>query len=403
MKIAIIGGGAAGFFSALSVKQHFPMHEVIILEKTTKVLAKVKISGGGRCNVTNNQLDSIVLSKHYPRGENYLKKAFDIFNVQDTFNWFEERGVALKVYPDGCVFPLANDSQVIIDCFTKEAHRLHVKIEYQAAVQEIQIEKDHFILKTRDQSYSFDKVIITTGGQPKRNGLEWLEKLGHTLIDPVPSLFTFNMPGNPIATLMGNVVEKAVVRVEGTKLIGRGPLLVTHWGMSGPAILQLSAWGARVLHDKGYQFAILVNWLDEQKEQEVQALISKTIANQGGKMLGNLNPFPLTNRLWHFLVNKWALSLELRWQDLGNKSINKLINTLINDRYEVSGKTTFKEEFVTAGGIALKDIDIRTMESKIVPGLQFAGELIDIDGITGGYNFQAAWTTGFIAGKGVGN
>ena len=403
MKIAIIGGGAAGFFSALSVKQHFPMHEVIILEKTTKVLAKVKISGGGRCNVTNNQLDSIVLSKHYPRGENYLKKAFDIFNVQDTFNWFEERGVALKVYPDGCVFPLANDSQVIIDCFTKEAHRLHVKIEYQAAVQEIQIEKDHFILKTRDQSYSFDKVIITTGGQPKRNGLEWLEKLGHTLIDPVPSLFTFNMPGNPIATLMGNVVEKAVVRVEGTKLIGRGPLLVTHWGMSGPAILQLSAWGARVLHDKEYQFAILVNWLDEQKEQEVQALISKTIANQGGKMLGNLNPFPLTNRLWHFLVNKCALSLELRWQDLGNKSINKLINTLINDRYEVSGKTTFKEEFVTAGGIALKDIDIRTMESKIVPGLHFAGELIDIDGITGGYNFQAAWTTGFIAGKGVGN
>ena len=403
MKIAIIGGGAAGFFSALSVKQHFPMHEVIILEKTTKVLAKVKISGGGRCNVTNNQLDSIVLSKHYPRGENYLKKAFDIFNVQDTFNWFEERGVALKVYPDGCVFPLANDSQVIIDCFTREAHRLNVKIEYQAAVQEIQIEKDHFILKTRDQSYSFDKVIITTGGQPKRNGLEWLEKLGHALIDPVPSLFTFNMPGNPIAALMGNVVEKAVVKVEGTKLIGRGPLLVTHWGMSGPAILQLSAWGARVVHDKEYQFAILVNWLDEQKEQEVQALISKTIANQGGKMLGNLNPFPLTNRLWHFLVNKCALSLELRWQDLGNKSINKLINTLINDRYEVSGKTTFKEEFVTAGGIALKDIDIRTMESKIVPGLHFAGELIDIDGITGGYNFQAAWTTGFIAGKGVGN
>jgi len=403
MKIAIIGGGAAGFFSALSVKQHFPMHEVIILEKTTKVLAKVKISGGGRCNVTNNQLDSLVLSKHYPRGENYLKKAFDVFNVQDTFNWFEERGVALKVYPDGCVFPLANDSQVIIDCFTREADRLHIKIEYQAAVQEIQIEKDHFILKTRDQSYSFDKVIITTGGQPKRNGLEWLEKLGHTLIDPVPSLFTFNMPGNPIAALMGNVVEKAVVRVEGAKLTGRGPLLVTHWGMSGPAILQLSAWGARVLHDKEYQFAILVNWLDEQKEQEVQALISKTISNQGGKMLGNLNPFPITNRLWHFLVQKCSLSLELRWQDLGSKSINKLINILINDRYEVSGKTTFKEEFVTAGGIALKDIDIRTMESKIVPGLHFAGELIDIDGITGGYNFQSAWTTGFIAGKGVGN
>ena len=402
MKIAIIGGGAAGFFSALSIKQHFPNHEVIILEKTTKVLAKVKVSGGGRCNVTNEKRNSILLSKLYPRGENYLKKAFDIFGVDETFQWFSERGVALKVYPDGCVFPVANDSQVIIDCFMREASRLKIKIEYQAAVQAIRLEQDKFILETREKSYQFDKVIITSGGQPKKSGMDWLEKLGHGIVDPVPSLFTFNMPGNPITALMGNVVEKAVVKVEGTKLIGKGPLLITHWGMSGPAILLLSAWGARVLHEKEYQFAVLVNWLDEQKEMELQEVISTVIATQGGKMMGNLNPFPISNRLWHFLLQKCVLSLELRWQDLGSKSINKIINVLINDRYEVSGKTTFKEEFVTAGGVALKDVDIRTMESKIVPGLHFAGEVLDIDGITGGYNFQAAWTTGFIAGKGVG-
>ena len=402
MKIAIIGGGAAGFFSALSIKQHYPKHEVIILEKTTKVLAKVKVSGGGRCNVTNDQRNLIELSKLYPRGENYLKKAFDIFGVEDTFQWFSERGVALKVYPDGCVFPVANDSQVIIDCFMREASRLKIKIEYQAAVQAIRLDQDKFILETREKSYQFDKVIITSGGQPKRNGFEWLEKLGHAIIDPVPSLFTFNMPGNPITALMGNVVEKAVVKVEGTKLIGKGPLLITHWGMSGPAILLLSAWGARVLNEKEYQFAVLVNWLNDQKEMDLQELMSTVIATQGGKMIGNLNPFPISNRLWHFLLLKCALSLELRWQDLGSKSINKIMNVLINDRYEVSGKTTFKEEFVTAGGIALKDVDIRTMESKIIPGLHFAGEVLDIDGITGGYNFQAAWTTGYIAGKGVG-
>ena len=402
MKIAIIGGGAAGFFSALSIKQHYPNHEVIILEKTTKVLAKVKVSGGGRCNVTNDQRNLIELSKLYPRGENYLKKAFDVFGVDETFQWFSERGVALKVYPDGCVFPVANDSQVIIDCFMREASRLKIKIEYQAAVQAIRLDQDKFILETREKTYQFDKVIITSGGQPKRSGFEWLEKLGHAIVDPVPSLFTFNMPGNPITALMGNVVEKAVVKVEGIKLIGKGPLLITHWGMSGPAILLLSAWGARVLNEKEYQFAVLVNWLDGQKEMDLQELMSTVIATQGGKMIGNLNPFPISNRLWHFLLQKCALSLELRWQDLGSKSINKIMNVLINDRYEVSGKTTFKEEFVTAGGIALKDVDIRTMESKKVPGLHFAGEVLDIDGITGGYNFQAAWTTGFIAGKGVG-
>jgi predicted Rossmann fold flavoprotein len=232
--------------------------------------------------------------------------------------------------------------------------------------------------------------------------LEWLEVIGHEIVEPVPSLFTFNMPNNPIKELMGNVVEKATVKVEGTKLIGKGPLLITHWGMSGPAILQLSAWGARILSDKNYSFAILVNWLDTCGEEELRNRLEGILTDNGAKMIGNYNPFPMTNRLWHFLLEKSGINPEMRWQNLGNKIANKLVNTLLNDRYEVSGKTTFKEEFVTAGGIALKDVDVKTMESKIIPGMFFAGEVLDIDGITGGFNFQAAWTTGFIAGKNVG-
>ena len=247
-----------------------------------------------------------------------------------------------------------------------------------------------------------DKVIVTIGGQPKRSGLEWIEKLGHTLIEPVPSLFTFNMPVNPIRELMGNVVENTTVKVEGTKLIGRGPLLVTHWGMSGPAILQLSAWGARVLFEKNYHFAILVNWLDTKKEDALRGELEAIILAHGAKMVGNLNPFPMTSRLWNFLLSKSEIQPEIRWKDLGKKNINKIVNTLLNDRYEVSGKTTFKEEFVTAGGIALAEIDVKSMQSKLVPGLYFAGEVLDIDGITGGFNFQSAWTTGFVAGKNVG-
>jgi predicted Rossmann fold flavoprotein len=229
----------------------------------------------------------------------------------------------------------------------------------------------------------------------------WLEDLGHSIIEPVPSLFTFNMPGNSISTLMGNVVEKATVKVEGTKLIGKGPLLITHWGMSGPAILLLSAWGARILNEKNYQFAILVNWLDEMKDLTLREMMSEIMKDHSGKMIGNLNPFPVTNRMWHYLLEKSEIHPETRWKDLGKKNVNKLVNTLLNDRYQVSGKTTFKEEFVTAGGVLLSEIDFKTMESKILPGLHFAGEILDIDGITGGFNFQAAWTTAWIAAQGI--
>jgi predicted Rossmann fold flavoprotein len=400
-KIAIIGGGAAGFFAALSTKSFHPESEVTIYEKTNKVLGKVKISGGGRCNVTHACFDNKKLSTHYPRGGNNLRKAFELFNAKDTFDWFQKRGIKLKTYPDGCVFPLSNDSQTIIDCFLIEAQKLGVKIMLNQSIQEIKRLDDGFELKTREHVFIADKIIVTTGGQPKRNGLEWLENLGHTIIDPVPSLFTFNMPENTLRELMGNVVEKATVKIEGTKLIGQGPLLITHWGMSGPAILLLSAWGARILHEKNYQFAILVNWLDEMKELTLREKLVDIIEEHGEKMIGNLNPFPVTNRMWYFLLEKSEIHLKTRWKDLGKKTTNKLVNTLLNDRYEVNGKTTFKEEFVTAGGVALNEIDFKSMESKLVPGLHFAGEILDIDGITGGFNFQSAWTTGFIAGKNI--
>ena len=400
--IAIIGGGAAGFFAALSAKKHFPNKRVIIFEKSSKVLSKVKISGGGRCNVTNACFDNRKLAASYPKGENNLRKSFEIFNAQSTVDWFESRNVPLKTFPDNCIFPQSNDSQSIIDCLLKESLALGVEIKFNQSITSIEVEQDSFKLFTREDNFSVERVIVTTGGQPKRSGLEWLEKLGHEIIEPVPSLFTFNMPANPIRDLMGNVVEKATVKVEGTKLIGKGPLLVTHWGMSGPAILQLSAWGARVLFEKNYQFAVLVNWLDDEKEVDLHKRLDQIIREHGEKMIGNLNPFPMTSRLWNFLLEKTGIHPEMRWKDLGNKVRNKLVNTLLSDRYEVSGKTTFKEEFVTAGGISLHDVNFKTMESKLVPGMFFAGELLDIDGITGGFNFQAAWTTGFIAGKSVG-
>jgi predicted Rossmann fold flavoprotein len=402
MRIAVIGGGAAGFFAAISCRNHFPNSQVTILEKSSKVLSKVKISGGGRCNVTNACFDNKKLSQHYPRGENQLRKAFEQFNAADTMEWFEARGVKMKVYPDDCVFPLVNDSQAIIDCFLNESKRLKIEIRFNQRIQQILESENKFLIQTDENKLEFDRVIVTIGGQPKASGFNWMEELGHQIIEPVPSLFTFNMPKNPICELMGNVVENATIKVEGTKLIGQGPLLITHWGMSGPAILKLSAWGARILNEKSYNFAILVNWLNELKEDDLRNQLKFTILEQGGKMVPNLNPFPITNRLWVFLLQKSDISLEMRWKDLGKKNINKLVNTLLNDRYEVSGKTTFKEEFVTAGGISLQEIDFKTMESRVIKGLFFAGEVLDIDGITGGFNFQAAWTTGFIAGKNVG-
>ncbi len=401
MKIGIIGGGAAGFFAAIHAKMNHPESEVILLEKSQKLLSKVKVSGGGRCNVTNGCTSITELSKAYPRGEKKLKQAFSEFNTKHTMEWFESRGIALTIQDDNCVFPVSQDSQTIIDCFLDECKNLRIQIEIGRVVQELVPENDKITLKFRgnELEYQFDKVIVATGGSPKREGLAWLEKLGHKIEQPVPSLFTFNMPSEEITKLMGIVVEETMTSVQGTKLKSDGPLLITHWGMSGPSILKLSAFGARALEQKNYSFNIQVNWVNIQSYEEVAQELKSLSEKNLNKQLQNFRAYLLPERLWLYLLEKLELPLDKKWGDLGKKGINKLANILTNDIYQVNGKTTFKEEFVTCGGISLDSINFKTMESKAVPNLYFAGEVMDVDGITGGYNFQAAWTTAYIAGK----
>ncbi|MCO4813343.1 MAG: NAD(P)/FAD-dependent oxidoreductase [Flavobacteriales bacterium] len=399
MKVAVIGGGAAGFFAAIRVKEVHPEADVTIFEKSKKILAKVKVSGGGRCNVTNSETNIKTLAQAYPRGEKFLRKAFGKFNTAHTIEWFESRGVPLVTQSDNCIFPESQDSQSVIDCFLMIASKQDVKIEFSTTIRSISENDNSLTLTIGEDSHLFDKVIVATGGSPKRSGLEWLESLGHSIIDPVPSLFTFNMPDEAITSLMGIVVENALVNVQGTKLKSSGPLLITHWGMSGPAILILSAFGARILSERNYSCVAQVNWVGELNSELVKQEIEKIINDNPNKLVANYRPYALQDRLWQYFITKCEFPKDHRWSNLGRKGINKLVNCLTNDTYEVSGKTTFKEEFVTCGGISLNDIDVKTMQSKVTPNLYFCGEVMDIDGITGGYNFQAAWTTGYIAGE----
>ena len=402
MKIAIIGGGAAGFFSAIAAKENYPAAHVTIFEKSQKLLAKVKVSGGGRCNVTNGCNLISELFKAYPRGGKSLKKAFHVFNNSHTMKWFETRGVPLKTEEDNRVFPESNSSQSIIDCLLNEINRLQIDIQVRLTITGIIPKNNQLELQFLDEkmpSQFFDKVILASGGSPKRAGLEWLEDLGHKIETPVPSLFTFNMPTESITRLMGVVVENALVSIQGTKLKSSGPLLITHWGMSGPSILKLSAFGARILSDMGYNFKIQINWVHEPNHEMVFEELNAIIKNHGKKLLANFRPYSLPDRLWLYLLERSDIAPKKLWNELGKKVLNKLVSTLSNDVYEVKGKTTFKEEFVTCGGVSLQSINMNTMESKVIQNLYFAGEIMDIDAITGGYNFQAAWTTGFIAGK----
>lgn len=401
MKVAIVGGGAAGFFAAIRVKEQYPLAEVTIFEQSAKVLAKVKISGGGRCNVTNACSNVSNLVKAYPRGGKQLRKMFQEFNNHDAMDWFQSRGVELVVQDDNCVFPRSQDSQTIIDSFLKETSRLNIKIETKCGVDAITQPAKGILLHFNSdtlEAAEFDKVIVTTGGSPKREGLVWLEKLGHKIEQPIPSLFTFNIPNDPVCTLMGIVVENAMIRIPGTKLNSSGPLLITHWGMSGPAVLILSSYGARLLHERNYNFSILVNWVNEINADIVQNELASIIGIHGNKILSNYRPYALPDRLWMFLLDKSGIPSSKRWSELGKKGTNKLVNTLTNDEYSVKGTSVFRDEFVTCGGISLESINCKTMQSKNCPGLYFAGEVLDIDAITGGYNFQAAWTTGYIAG-----
>lgn len=397
--VAIIGGGAAGFFAAMSAKKHHPHAQVTIYEKTSKVLSKVKVSGGGRCNVTHHQTNIKLLAGHYPRGEKFLRKAFYTFAVPETIQWFKDRGVNLKVESDNRMFPESNSSQTIIDTFLSEVQKLGIVVKRNIALIHLEPVDDRWKLQFSDDSeLLYDKVIVALGGQKNRDRFAHFENLGHHIIDPVPSLFTFNISNNKITDLMGLVADPVQVKIQGTKLNNTGPLLVTHWGMSGPAILKLSSLAARDLAEKDYHFTIQINWLGEVKEDEVRTTLTQFIADNGKKMV-NKNPFDIPNRLWAFFIQELGIDSTTNWNSLDKKSKNKIINRIVNDTYDIHKKTTFKEEFVICGGISLNDIQVKTMESKVSPGLYFAGEIMDLDGVTGGFNFQAAWTTGFIAGK----
>jgi len=402
-KLIVIGGGAAGFFCAVNVARDSEL-KVTLIEKSGKVLSKVRVSGGGRCNVTHACLSIAEMIKKYPRGEKFLRQAFHHFFTTDTINWFEQRKVKLKTEADGRMFPESNSSETIINCLLYEANKNHVEILMNREIVKIETpaenNKNVFRLFSKDGSVlEADFVCIACGGFHKPEQYNWLTKLGHSFESPVPSLFTFNVPKNPVSGLMGISVENAQVKINGTKFSQTGPLLITHWGFSGPAVLKLSAFAAIELSKLNYDFLISINWLNGYHENSVLEKLRWIRNEQAAKKVINKNPFNLPQRLWEYHLEQCGIHSEIRWADLPSRQQNQLAKQLCAQQFHVKGKTTFKEEFVTAGGIKLSEINAHTMESKIVPHLYFAGEIIDVDGITGGFNFQHAWTSGWIAAK----
>jgi predicted Rossmann fold flavoprotein len=402
-RLVVVGGGAAGFFCAVNAARLYPSLEVMILEKSNHLLSKVRVSGGGRCNVTHACFSIAEMIKKYPRGASFLKKAFHHFFTSDTITWFKERGVEIKTESDGRMFPVSNTSQTIIDCLMQEANQYGVTILMNREVKEI-VKKDNGfnLLFSNHSIIETDFLCIASGGYPKSLQFEWLTKIGHTVESPVPSLFTFNMPGNPITALMGIAVEKVQVKIRGSKLVEDGPMLITHWGTSGPAILKLSAWGARELASKNWQFGIIINWLPIYTEQTLKEKFQQVRFDIAAQKISNRNPFSLPQRLWDYLLQQSGVNENIRWADLPAKEQNKLIKNICAQEFSVNGKTTFKEEFVTSGGISLDEVDHASMQSRIVPNLFFAGEVLNIDGVTGGFNFQNAWTTAWIAAQAIG-
>ena len=381
MKTAIIGGGAAGFFLAVTLKEMMPEMDVTLFERGTRVLRKVAVSGGGRCNCTNSFEGISDLQAVYPRGHRLMKRLMKGFSQRDAFQWFERHGVRLTTQADHCVFPQSQQSQTIIQCFEHYCRRYGVTVSTGMSIGSLA------------ELAAYDFVCVTIGGQPHKESLDWLAALGHEIVAPVPSLFTFNIDDAALRALMGTVVEQASAMIPATSFRASGPLLITHWGMSGPAILRLSSYAARHLSDSGYQSALSVNWTDRKENSVVEELQLIATANPQ-KMLANVRPFDLPQRLWsHLLEKSLAERAERRWADLSRKDLNRLVNTLTNDNYLISGRAPFKDEFVTCGGISLSSVNAATLESRTVPHLYFAGEVLDIDGVTGGFNFQAAWTT----------
>lgn len=401
-RLIVIGGGAAGFFCAVNAARRCPDLSVVLLEKGHTLLGKVRISGGGRCNVTHACSSISELLEGYPRGARFLKPMLHRFFTTDTIEWFESRGVALKTEADGRMFPVSDQSASIVECLLREAGKYNVDIRLNTGVHQLAPDKGGWRIQTLTGKTEWaDYVCVACGGFPKAAQFNWLLTTGHSLVPPVPSLFTFNMPGNPITELMGVSVPEVQVRLAGSKLQSTGPLLITHWGMSGPAILRLSAMAARLLAEQQYTFNLLVNWVPAYHENSMRLYLQSYRLDNGVRMVQHRNPFGLPQRLWDYLLTLAGAPAGQRWAELPAKAQNGLAKLLCGQEFAVSGKTTFKEEFVTAGGITTDEIDAATMESRLCPGLFFAGEIIDVDGITGGYNFQNAWTTGWVAAEGI--
>jgi predicted Rossmann fold flavoprotein len=418
--LIVIGGGAAGIYCAVNAARLCPGLRVTVLEKTGKLLSKVKVSGGGRCNVTHACFDITEMSGRYPRGGQFVRRELYRWGVTDTLSWFEERGVPLKTESDGRMFPVTDSSQTVIDCLLREVDRYGVEIRLHTEVKEVTGSAPADVMRSTPTGASADSgsygvrladgrtlhadyVCVACGGYPKSGMFDWIRRLGHTIEEPVPSLFTFNMPGDPITRLMGVAVASAQVKIVDTRIVERGPLLVTHWGLSGPVILRLSAWGARELAAGAYRFSIRVNWLPEWSDNQIRERMQLLRYEWAARLVGNGNPFALPQRFWEYCVAAAGIPEGLRWADLPAKDQNRLVNFLWTAEYAVAGKTTFKEEFVTAGGVRLAEVDPVSCQSRISAGLYFAGEVLDVDGITGGFNFQHAWSSGWIVADSVAN
>ena len=390
MRTAVVGGGAAGFFLAVNLKEMVPEMEVTILERSERVLAKVEISGGGRCNCTNSFAHVTDLSQVYPRGHRLLKRLFKQFDYRAAYQWFENRGVKLVTQEDDCVFPASQDSHSITGCLLNEAKRQHINICMREKVGSV-----------ADLMSAYDYVAVCTGGSPKAAGLQWLADAGHEIVDTVPSLFSLSIADTALTELMGTVADGVQVMIPGQKMRSEGPLLITHWGVSGPAVLRLSSYAARLLSEADYQVPLSINWTGR-KDAEVQQELLTIMVQQPLKQLQNVRPFGLPTRLWDYLVAKTlGQRATTRWQHLNQKELNRLTNVLTNDVYQTSGRAAFRDEFVTCGGVSLSSVNPATLESRYIPNLYFAGEVLDIDGVTGGFNFQAAWTTAYTVAHSI--
>ncbi|MFW9601529.1 MAG: NAD(P)/FAD-dependent oxidoreductase [Prevotella sp.] len=403
VNVAIVGGGASGFFAAIIAKSKNPNANVTIFEKNQKALAKVMITGGGRCNLTNTFEDISDLKHAYPRGYKLMKRLFKQFDYHEVYKWFEDNGVPLVTQEDLCVFPKSQEASSIVNCLVNKARRLGVNVMTGYKLEKtIQTEDGRFMLYFQNgQTQIFDRVAITTGGSPNINDLNHLRELGHEIETPIPSLFTFNIADKKVLALMGTVVNPVMTSISSTKFRSQGPLLVTHWGFSGPAILKLSSHAARYLHENNYNVDISVNWTNVANHSEIEEYIKNIVNENPNKQLASLRPYDMPSRLWTYIIDKLCISREKKWAELGKSGINRIIEALTNDIYHVSGKGAYRDEFVTCGGVSLSNIDYHTLESKICPHLFFAGEVLDIDAITGGFNLQAAWTTGYIVGQNI--